>query len=293
EEVFGMGGNSDRATVAAPATAPPKLQTMATYDAAADRYDDDVLSFWSLHGERTVDRLGLRPGDVVLDVCCGTGASALPAAKRVGPGGRVIGVDLSEGMLARARAKAQAGRLRNLVFRAGDMEQLGLPPASFDAVVCAFGIFFATDMVGQVAELWRMVRPGGRLAVTTWGEGAFEPAAALFWDIVRGERPDLYRGFNPWDRIVRPDAVLTLLLDGGARGVEAEAVRASMAVRSVEDFWTLALGTGLRAIVEQLGPGATRVRETFLSEIAARRIDRFDVSAVFATATKPAGASGP
>ncbi|MGH2721020.1 MAG: class I SAM-dependent methyltransferase [Actinomycetota bacterium] len=266
---------------------------MATYDAAADRYDDDVLSFWSLHGERTVDRLGLRPGDVVLDVCCGTGASALPAAKRVGPGGRVIGVDLSEGMLARARAKAQAGGLRNLVFRAGDMEQLDLPPASFDAVVCVFGIFFATDMVGQVAELWRMVRPGGRLAVTTWGEGAFEPAASLFWDIVRGDRPDLYRGFNPWDRIVRPDAVRTLLLDGGARRVEAVAVHASMAVRSVEDFWTLALGSGLRAIVEQLGPAAARVREALLSEIAARRIDRFDVSAVFATATKPTGASGP
>ena len=284
-----MGGNSEGATVATPATAPPKLQTIATYDAAADRYDDDILSFWSLHGERTVDRLGLRPGDVVLDVCCGTGASAIPAAKRVGPAGRVIGVDLSEGMLARARAKAQAGGLRNLVFRAGDMEQLGLPPASFDAVVCVFGFFFVTDMVRQVAELWRMVRPGGRLAVTTWGEGAFEPAAALFWDIVRGERPDLYRGFNPWDRIVRPDAVRTLLREGGAEGVEAEVVQASMAVRSVEDFWTVALGTGLRAIVEQLGPAAGRVREAFLSEIAARRIDRFDVSAVFATATKATG----
>lgn len=284
-----MSVDYEGADVAPPATAPPKLQTIATYDAAADHYDDDILSFWSLHGARTVDRLGLRPGDLVLDVCCGTGASALPAAERVGPQGRVVAVDLSEGMLDRARAKAESGGLRNIVFRAGDMEQLGLPPASFDAVVCVFGIFFVPDMVGQVAELWRMVRPGGRLAVTTWGEGAFEPAAALFWDIVRGERPDLYRGFNPWDRIVRPDAVRTLLLDGGARGVEAESVEASMAVRSVEDFWSLALGTGMRAIVEQLGPAAGRVREAFLSELVARRIDRFDVSAVFATATKATG----
>jgi ubiquinone/menaquinone biosynthesis C-methylase UbiE len=80
---------------------------MATYDAGADHYDDDDgLSFRSRHGARTVDRLGLRAGDLVVEVCCGTGASALPAAERADPEGWVIAVDVSEGMLTRARAKA-------------------------------------------------------------------------------------------------------------------------------------------------------------------------------------------
>jgi ubiquinone/menaquinone biosynthesis C-methylase UbiE len=72
-----MSGSSGGAKGSTLVTTSPKLQTMATYDAAADHYDDDdALSFWSRHGARTVDRLGLRAGDLVVDVCCGTGAAA-------------------------------------------------------------------------------------------------------------------------------------------------------------------------------------------------------------------------
>src|SRR5580658_2167951 len=118
----------------------------ATYNAASDHFDDPALSFWDRFGQRTVERLGLRPGEKVLDVCCGSGASALPAAARVGPAGRVVGVDLSDRLLDLCRAKAKARGLRNVEARRGDMEHLDLPKESFDAVVCVFGLFFATDV---------------------------------------------------------------------------------------------------------------------------------------------------
>jgi len=66
-----------------------------------------------------------------------------------------------------ARAKATALRLQNIEFRVGDMESLGFADGALDAVVCVFAIFFVPDMVKQVRELWRMVRPGGQLAITT------------------------------------------------------------------------------------------------------------------------------
>jgi ubiquinone/menaquinone biosynthesis C-methylase UbiE len=83
-----------------------KARAAKTYNAAADTYDDPANSFWERFGRRTIERLDLEPGTRVLDVCCGSGASALPAAQAVGPSGRVIGVDLADKLLGRARAKA-------------------------------------------------------------------------------------------------------------------------------------------------------------------------------------------
>src|SRR5690349_23534118 len=124
----------------------PKQQAtaraQAAYHAAADHYDQPALAFWNRFGRATVSRLGLRRGARVLDVCCGSGASALPAAEAVGPAGSVLGIDLAEDLLALARAKAAARGLGNAEFRVGDMLALGLAPAQFDAVVCVFGIFF-------------------------------------------------------------------------------------------------------------------------------------------------------
>src|SRR5205823_6634644 len=73
-----------------------QVKAAATYNAAADAYDSPANSFWARFGQRTIDRLGLRSGERVLDVCSGSGASAIPAAEKVAPSGSVIGVDLSE-----------------------------------------------------------------------------------------------------------------------------------------------------------------------------------------------------
>src|SRR6201987_4072910 len=91
-----------------------KAKGGATYDAAADHFDDAPLSFWDRVGKRTIDRLALSAGAEILDVGCGTGASALPAAETVGAKGSVIGIDLSERLLDRARSKAKARGITNV-----------------------------------------------------------------------------------------------------------------------------------------------------------------------------------
>ena len=101
-----------------------KLRATATYNAAAELFDDPRLSFWDRFGRRTVERLDLAPGSSVLDLCCGAGASALPAAERVGPFGRVLGIDLAENLVQRARVKASLRRLRNVELRVGDFDRL-------------------------------------------------------------------------------------------------------------------------------------------------------------------------
>ena len=262
-----------------------KLKAEQTYNAAADNFDAEPLGFWDRYGRRTVERLGLPRGARVLDVCCGTGASALPAARAVGPQGNVVAVDLAERLLEIGGAKAQAEGLRGLEFRRGDMTALGFPAGHFDAVVCVFGIFFVPDMEAQVAELWRMVRPGGRLAITTWGPGIFAPAYDLWRDAVRRARPDLHAAFNPWDRITTPEAVTRLFADAGIANVTVEAEEGHQPLRAPEDFWTIALGTGLRWTIDRLGPHAARgVKREVLDGLAARGVDRVATNVLYATA---------
>src|SRR5947208_7342489 len=134
-----------------------KAKAAATYDAAADHFDDEPLRFWDRIGSRTVARLGLPAGAHVLDVGCGTGASALPAAQAVGRDGFVVGVDLSARLLDRARTKAMTHGLTNLEVRLADMTALGYPYGRFDAVIGVFSLVFVPDMEGWVRELWRMV----------------------------------------------------------------------------------------------------------------------------------------
>jgi ubiquinone/menaquinone biosynthesis C-methylase UbiE len=238
----------------------------ATYAAAADHFDDPVLFFWDRVGSQTVAGIGLREGDRVLDACCGTGASALPAGHLVGATGHVLGVDVAEPALALARTKAHAQGLTNVEFQMMDVEHIDLPPESFDAVVCVFGVFFLPDMAAAVAELWRLVRPDGVLAITVWGPQWCEPATSAFWAAVDAERPDLVRAFHPWTRVTDPASLAQLYEDGGAATPIVNAVPGTYPLAKVEDWWTIVLGTGYRATVEQLDPtAAQRIRQANLT----------------------------
>ncbi len=264
-----------------------KLKAEKAYNAAADYFDAAPLAFWARYGRRTVERLRLRRGAHVLDVCCGTGASALPAAQAIGPEGQVIAVDLAGELLKLGQAKAQAAGLQCVEFRRGDMTGLGFPDGHFDAVVCVFGIFFVPDMETQVAELWRMVRPAGQLAITTWGARFWSPAYEIWLEAVRRVRPDLYTAFNPWDRITTPEAVRQLLHDGGAQRVEVAAEDGYQALRTPEDFWTIALGSGLRWTIDQMGHELAReVQNEVLDRLAAKGIDRVETNVIYAIAEK-------
>lgn len=266
-----------------------KLKAATTYNAAADHFDDEPLGFWARIGRRTIERLGLPLGATVLDVGCGTGASALPAAEKVGPQGRVIGVDLAERLLEIARRKAEEHGLANISFETGDMERLGYPDDRFDAVISVFSIFFVPDMARQVRELWRMVRPGGWLAITTWGPRVLEPGTSAWWNAVKEVRPDLVNPVSPWDRITEPQAVRDLFREAGIVDMKVVAEEGRQTLRSPDDWWTIILGSGFRWTVEQLGhDAAEQVRSTNLAQLRRSNIKAVETNAIFARARKSA-----
>jgi ubiquinone/menaquinone biosynthesis C-methylase UbiE len=259
-----------------------------TYAAAADHYLAPSLSFWDRWGAATVARLPLGIGDLVLDLCCGAGASALPAARAVGPEGRVIGIDLAEPLLSLAVQRAEAFDLTNVEFRAGDATTTGFADESFDTVVCVFGVFFAADMPAFVAEMWRLVRPGGTLAITTWGPDWCEPASSIFWESVRTLEPGLCRQFNPWDKITTEAGLWEVLARGGVNGATVNATTGELhALRRPEDFWDIVLGSGYRATVIDIGKAkAELLREHVIGELRTRGVTNLCNDVVFADAVK-------
>jgi len=264
------------------------LRASRTYGAAADHYRQAALSFWDRFGAATVSRLRLAPGGTVLDLCCGAGASAIPAARAVSPAGTVLGIDVAPPLLELARARAADERLANIEFRHGDATRTGLPDGGFDAVVCVFGVFFAPDMAAFVREMWRLTGPRGVLAVTTWGPGLFEPANSLFWRCVGEEEPALYKAFNPWDEITTPAALAGLFSRAGVPDPAVAAAAGQHRLDHPDQFWDVVLGSGYRATVDALGPERRDpVRESLLADLRSREITSLRTDVVFGTAVRP------
>ncbi len=257
------------------------------YSAAADHYTLAALGFWDRFGSATVSRLRLAPGMTVLDLCCGAGASAIPAAQAVGAAGRVLGIDVAIPLLDLARARAAREGLSNTEFRHGDATRTGLQDRSFDAVVCVFGVFFAPDMTAFVQEMWRLVRPGGVLAVTTWGPGLFEPANSCFWRCVGEVEPSLHKSFNPWDEITTPAALAELLTRAGVPRPVVAAAEARHHLEHPDRFWDIVLGSGYRATVDALSPDQRdHVRDSVLAELRFREVSVLRTDVVFGTASR-------
>lgn len=135
---------------------------------------------------RMLDLLALKPGLQLLDIACGTGEPAIPAAERVAPGGRVLATDFVEEMLAFAREKASRRGVPNVDFRRVDGEQIDVPSATFDAVSIRWGIMFMPDPVGCLREAHRALKPGGRIAVACWAQPDKNPWASVAMGIIRG-----------------------------------------------------------------------------------------------------------
>lgn len=121
-----------------------------------------------------LESAAVRPGTRLLDVACGSGLPAIPAAARVRPGGAVTAIDISAEMLAACGRLARATGVE-IDLREMDAQELRFPDASFDAVTSSFGLMFCPDPVKAAAEMRRVLRPGGRFSIAVWGPRESNP----------------------------------------------------------------------------------------------------------------------
>ncbi|MEP0825061.1 MAG: methyltransferase domain-containing protein [Nitrososphaera sp.] len=137
---------------------------------------------------RLIELAEIRPGNRVLDVATGIGEPAVTAARKVGPSGKVTAIDLSPAMLSIARERAKQSGLSDIIeFQEADAESLGLPPSSFDAIVCRFGLMFMPDLVSALKTMRGLLAPNGRIAAAVWSSMDRVPAFLIPFEIVSRE----------------------------------------------------------------------------------------------------------
>ena len=162
-------------------------QARATW--SAGDFDAIVDRIWSVGGD-LVERVGVEPGDAVLDVACGTGNASIPAAQA---GGKVIGLDITPDLLEHGRRRAAEAGVE-IEWVEGDAQALPYDDASFDVVLSTFGCMFAPDHEKAAAEIVRVLRSSGRFGIAAWDPtgniGKFFAAMAPF-------APEPPPGFQP------------------------------------------------------------------------------------------------
>lgn len=165
-----------------------KETTREQWQAAAEawhRWTPAIQAWLGPATELMLDLAGISPGRRVLDVAAGAGEPAISAAKRVGPTGSVLATDISPNILAAAGRAAAAAGLTNVETRVMDGEHLELPDASFDAVLSRVGLIYFPDQQRALAEIRRVLVPGGRVAAMVYSTAENNPFFSIPIGIIR------------------------------------------------------------------------------------------------------------
>jgi len=258
----------------------------AGWQHAAAEYDATFARATAPFVEALLDAAGVTAGTKVLDVCCGTGLVTAAATVR---GAMPIGLDFSSAMLKQARQSHP-----ELQFDEGDAAALPYADGSFDAVVSNFGVHHVSRPDKALAEARRVLRPGGRIAFTTWAAPADNIAWRLLFDAIR-DHGDPYAAKTPpsGGDLGTTEAVPRLLREAGFANVRAEPIRREWLVADPRDLLAaLARGTVRTAALIAAQPAAARPAiEAAMARAAApyRTADGFAVPivAILACGTKP------
>jgi len=153
-------------------------QAQAYKSGIADQYtrrsvDYDSSDWHDQIARKLVEYSSIRPGASILDVATGTGMVALYAESKIGPLGSVIGIDISEGMIEKANAKAIAAGIQNIGFKLGDAESTDFEPNSFDYIFCGSAFIWMTDLRAALVHWRELLKPNGKLGLHAFSENAF------------------------------------------------------------------------------------------------------------------------
>lgn len=243
-----------------------------TFNTVADAYGTGACRFFHISGGIMADLHDLHGHEHVLDIASGTGAAAIPLAKRL-PNGKVTAVDFSPSMLAQAEQRAQQEGLPNIEFNVHDMTAMPFAENHFDHANCAFGLFFIEDMTSLLRHISSKVKPGGNVMITGFCGDSFMPASSLAMDKLRAfglEFPEQPFG---WKRMAEPEQLYTLFTDAGLEKVNI--TRKSFGYyTSPEGWWEVIWNAGFRGLVAQLGDRVEEFRQEHLAELESLMDDK-------------------
>ncbi|RSN55287.1 SAM-dependent methyltransferase [Amycolatopsis sp. WAC 04182] len=261
-----------------------KVGTQRAFDAAAADFAALGRHLWEPIGAATVAAAGLGEGNRVLDACCGTGASAIPAAHAVGAGGVVDAIDLSGPMI---------GELRRLSadlpqLRAHEADATAWDTGDYDVVQSALGIFFFPDMTAGTERLIGRARSGGRAVFTIWRGGSMVAAGRHLGRAVAAvtdSAPPPAREPSLIDRVDQAGPYAEWLSGRRLSDVDV-AVNELRLAMTPEIAWLVVIGSGFRGLLDGLEPGVVeQVRERYLDSLREEGVTELDATTLIGSGT--------
>lgn len=241
-----------------------KEKLKETFNDVAEGYDNPALRYFSESAKYVPEFLNLNGHENVLDVATGTGNAAIALAVAL-PRGHVTGIDFSEGMLARAKAKISDRGIGNITLLHMDMQALDFPDCFFDAAVFSFSIFFVEDMEQLLRHVLSKVKPGGKVVVTNFCEGTFSPQVDMFSERIAKygiETPSALR------RLSTPEECISLFQNTGIADISVAIKDLGYHLTDAGQWWDVVWNAGLRRLLKGLSPSdLEEFRKEHLKEI--------------------------
>ncbi len=210
------------------------LSTSKPWNIVASGYTNTTMKMLSQYAEEAICSLGSNVEGRVLDMACGPGTVALKLANRADS---VYAIDFSESMIEVINQKINDENLKNIYAQHGDGQALPYDDNFFDAAFSMFGLIFFPDRGKGFSELYRTLKPGGRVAVSSWVSVSQSPAMQLMFDVVQIIRPDLLEPESVMESLEDPAVFEKELLNVGFHDVHIKRVQKEFPVESVQTLW--------------------------------------------------------
>jgi ubiquinone/menaquinone biosynthesis C-methylase UbiE len=249
------------------------------YDRAAPTYERAGVAHHTPVAERLAQRILLGPGGRVLDVGCGAGAALLTAARRVGPTGEAIGIDLAPGMVERTRAAARAAALEEVRVEVMDGAALEFEDGRFDAVLAAFVLAAIPDAPRALGEWRRVLRPTGTLGVAVW-ENLLDDDWTWEGELIREFMHEVPAELletvgRMTGRFAEATTLQAGLEDAGFSDVRIERMNVERTFADAQAWWEWTWSGGARAFLEAMPEAAQeRFRDAAFERLAGARRER-------------------
>jgi O-methyltransferase / aklanonic acid methyltransferase len=260
------------------------------FDGAATTYDRMGPAIFAGFGERLVQDIPVTRGMKTLDIATGTGAVLSRLASRVGPEGRATGIDMSSSILAEARRIMEVGGHTNFDLQKMDAEQLEFPDRSFDIVTCAFALFMFPDMKLALREMYRVCKPGGKIAITYFNNdpSPFNPG----WQVFAQQSKDYQVAMRMPQRLgMAPEEIGNLLSEAGLNKVTIHSELNEIVYPAGEAWWGFLMTLGSRAVILSMDENTrSRFKAEYLAKLEpVRQNDGYHMmtAVIYASANRP------
>ncbi|MDH3976183.1 MAG: class I SAM-dependent methyltransferase [Deltaproteobacteria bacterium] len=213
---------------------PNMLSTIPPWDAVAGGYAETTMKVFERYNEKALELAELTDKCRILDVACGPGTLALAAADKVHS---VHAIDFSRSMIAIFRETVKDKGLGNIEIRCGDAQDLPFDDESFDVAFSMFGLMFFPDRTKGYSEIYRTLKPGGKVIISSWAPISQSPAMQTMFGAVRAIKPEMPEPQTDVESLENPEFFGKELESAGFKDVEIHPVTMDFPVNSIDEFW--------------------------------------------------------